>query len=95
MVEGTSGRPEPRWWTVRPAANLKAATYRCPFCNGLLPSLSEHVLVAPEGDSGRRRHAHTDCVRAARANGRLPSYDEWRGESGGIVARLRRRLGRS
>jgi hypothetical protein len=39
----------PRWWTVRAAQNLKPATYRCPFCDELLPALSEHVLVTPEG----------------------------------------------
>jgi hypothetical protein len=21
-----------RWWSMRPAQNLKPATYRCPFC---------------------------------------------------------------
>jgi len=37
----------PRWWTVRPAQNLKPATYRCPFCDQYLSALSEHVLVKP------------------------------------------------
>jgi hypothetical protein len=63
---------------MRPAQNRKPATYRCPFCGGHLPSLSEHVLIAPEGDSSRRRHAHTECVLAARKAGRLPSEEEWR-----------------
>ncbi len=40
--------------------------------------MSDHVLIAPEGDTARRRHAHAACVAAARAAGRLPSYDEWR-----------------
>ena len=31
----------------------------------------------PEGDRGRRRHAHTDCVMAARKAGRLPTREEW------------------
>jgi hypothetical protein len=66
----------PRWWTVRPAQNLKPATYRCPFCGKLLPALSEHVLVMPEGDAKRRRHAHTECVLAERRAGRLPLRDE-------------------
>jgi hypothetical protein len=40
--------------------------------------MSEHVLLLPEGDASRRRHAHTACVAAARRAGRLPSRDEWR-----------------
>jgi uncharacterized protein DUF4190 len=39
--------------------------------------MSEHMLVLPEGDAGRRRHAHTECAIAARKAGRLPSRDEW------------------
>jgi hypothetical protein len=35
------------------------------------------MLIAPEGDAGRRRHAHTECVHAARRAGRLPLRDEW------------------
>ena len=62
---------------MRPAHNLKPATYRCPLCGGFLPALSEHVLIAPEGDASRRRHAHTRCVLAARQAGRLPTRDEW------------------
>jgi hypothetical protein len=63
---------------MRPAQSRKPATYRCPLCDGHLPALSEHVLIAPEGDMDRRRHAHTECVIAARRAGRLPSQDEWR-----------------
>jgi hypothetical protein len=73
MVE----RASERWWYVRRAQNLKPATYRCPFCHRHLPALSEHMLVVPEGDSSRRRHAHTECVVAARKAGRLPTRDEW------------------
>jgi hypothetical protein len=62
---------------VRPAQNRKPATYRCPFCGGHLPALSEHMLIAPEGDSSRRRHTHTACVLAEREAGRLPLRDEW------------------
>jgi hypothetical protein len=43
-----------------------------------LPALSEHFLIAPEGDKRRRRHAHTACVLRARQAGRLPTEDEWR-----------------
>jgi hypothetical protein len=67
---------EPRWWTVRPARNLSASVYRCPFCDGRLTALSEHMLIAPEGDTARRRHAHTECVLAARQRGELPFRDE-------------------
>jgi hypothetical protein len=35
------------------------------------------MLIAPEGDTRRRRHAHTDCVLAARARGALPLRDDW------------------
>jgi hypothetical protein len=63
---------------MRRAQNMKPATYRCPFCDQYLPALSEHVLLMPEGDPSRRRHAHTDCVLAERKAGRLPTQDEWR-----------------
>ncbi|HEV3230559.1 MAG TPA: hypothetical protein VGY97_13865 [Solirubrobacteraceae bacterium] len=62
---------------MRRAQNRKPATYRCPLCGGFLPALSEHLLIAPEGDASRRRHAHTDCVMRARRAGRLPTRDEW------------------
>jgi hypothetical protein len=35
------------------------------------------MLIAPEGDTRRRRHAHTKCVVAARASGLLVLHDEW------------------
>ncbi len=69
--------PKARWWTVRRAQNRKPATYRCPLCGGRLPALSEHMLITPEGDSSRRRHAHTRCVVAARKAGRLPTREEF------------------
>jgi hypothetical protein len=40
--------------------------------------MSDHVVVAPEGDVNRRRHAHTSCVMAARQAGAFRTYDEWR-----------------
>jgi hypothetical protein len=73
-----SKAPDARWWIVRRAQNRKPATYRCPLCGGLLPALSEHMLIVPEGDSSRRRHAHAQCVLKARRAGRLPTRDEWR-----------------
>jgi hypothetical protein len=63
---------------MRRAQNRKPATYRCPLCGNHLPALSEHVLIAPEGDTSRRRHAHTKCVMRAREAGELPTVDEWR-----------------
>jgi hypothetical protein len=35
------------------------------------------MLIAPEGDTRRRRHAHTRCVMGARARGELPLREEW------------------
>lgn len=90
----------PRWWEVRRAQNRKPATYRCPLCGELLPALSEHMLLFPEGDHGRRRHAHTRCVMQARKAGRLPTREEWQrpaGPAGPEAATggwLRRLLGR-
>jgi hypothetical protein len=72
-----SKAPEPRWWQVRRAQNHKPSTYRCPLCGNLLPALSEHMLIVPEGDAARRRHAHSACVLKARRAGRLPTKDEW------------------
>ena len=72
------GGDSARWWAVRRAHSRKPATYRCPFCGRPLHAMSEHVLIAPEGDAERRRHAHTHCVQAARSAGRLPTLSEWR-----------------
>jgi hypothetical protein len=80
-----------RWYVVRPAANRKPSTYRCPLCGGLLPALSAHMLVLPEGDPSRRRHAHTDCVLRARELGSLSLREEVDPPSPGWLARLRRR----
>jgi hypothetical protein len=86
--------PPAQWWTMRPAANLKPATYRCPICGHRLLALSEHMLIVPEGDTRRRRHAHTECVLGARSRGQLVLKDEWlrtqpRGPS--LWQRLRRK----
>jgi hypothetical protein len=79
------------WWTVRPAGNLKPATYVYPLCSKHLPSMSEHMLIAPEGNTGARRHAHTACVVNTRKTGRLPTRDEWKASQphkAGLFARL-------
>jgi hypothetical protein len=75
---------------MRRAHSTKPATYTCPICGRYLVAMSEHVLIAPEGDMEQRRHAHLDCVRAAR----LPTYDDWRAtqpKPPGLIARLLRR----
>jgi hypothetical protein len=90
--------PPARWWLVRPAQNLKPATYRCPLCGEHLPALSAHMLMVPEGDATRRRHAHSACVLKARRAGRLPTREEWRRTqpapeaNGSLWGRLRARL---
>ncbi len=83
-----------RWYVIRRAGSTKPATYRCPLCGGRLPALSEHVLVTPEGDSSRRRHAHTACVLQARRAGRLPLREEVEPRRPGLLARLLGRAGR-
>ena len=86
--------PAASWWEVRPAANRKPATYRCPLCDRYLPALSAHMLLFPEGDHSRRRHAHTACVMRARAAGTLRLREDWialQPRKPGIWARLRRR----
>ena len=52
------------------------------------------MLVTPEGDSRRRRHAHAECVLKARKAGRLPLREEVEPSRPGFVARLLRRGGR-
>jgi uncharacterized protein with PIN domain len=77
------------WWVVRRAQNLKPATYRCPLCGYRLHAMSAHVLISPEGDTSRRRHAHAECVAAAH----LTNYDEWRKTQPrrpGLLARMAR-----
>lgn len=86
---------------MRRAQNRKPATYRCPLCGDLLPALSEHMLIVPEGDASRRRHAHTECVLRARRAGRLPTREEWERAQPGwepaptLWARLRKRAARA
>jgi hypothetical protein len=77
-----------RWYAVRPAANRKPATYRCPLCGRHLPALSEHMLVLPDGDASRRRHAHFECVMKARRAGRLPLREEVEPRRPGLLSRL-------
>jgi hypothetical protein len=42
------------------------------------------MLIAPEGDASRRRHAHTNCVLAGRRAGRLPTREEWLKSTGDL-----------
>ncbi len=84
-----------RWYAVRRAQSRKPATYTCPLCGGFLPALSEHLLILPEGDGTRRRHAHTACVLRARRQGGLPTRDEAHGpRAPGVLRRLAARLRR-
>ena len=79
------------WWAVRRAQNMKPATYRCPLCGYRLHAMSPHVLISPEGDTSRRRHAHAECVAARH----LTTYDEWKKtqpRGPGLLARVARLL---
>jgi hypothetical protein len=84
--------PPARWWTIRRAHSNKPATYTCPFCGQYLTAMSEHALIAPEGDMNRRRHAHSACVVRAR----LPSREDWlktQPRRPGLLTRLFRNKG--
>jgi hypothetical protein len=75
---------------MRRAHSTKPATYTCPICGSYLTAMSEHVLIAPEGDMERRRHAHLECV----ARAQLPTRDDWlktQPRQPGVFARLFRR----
>ena len=63
---------------MRRAHSNRPATYRCLFCGGLLHAMSEHMVIAPEGDVEQRRHAHTHCIATEHQAGRLLTYDDWR-----------------
>jgi hypothetical protein len=81
-----------KWWDARRAQSTKPATYRCPLCGVQLPAMSAHMLLFPEGDHQRRRHAHTKCVIEARQAGRLPTRADWRKtqpRKPGLLERLR------
>lgn len=79
---------------MRRAHSNKPATYTCPICGRYLAAMSEHVLIAPEGDTSRRRHAHTECALRARQAGRLPARDEVEPRGPGLLGRLSARLRR-
>jgi hypothetical protein len=49
------------------------------------------MLVLPEGDASRRRHAHARCVMSARRDGSLPLREEIEPRRPGLLARLLRR----
>ncbi|MFL5913164.1 MAG: hypothetical protein ACJ768_21675 [Gaiellaceae bacterium] len=52
------------------------------------------MLIAPEGDTSRRRHAHSECALRARKAGRLPARDEVEPRGPGVLRRLGARLRR-
>ena len=77
---------------MRRAQNPKPSTYRCPFCDQRLHAMSEHVVIAPEGDrSAPAPRAHRVRRGRAPASGELPTYDDWRAaqpKEPGLLARL-------
>jgi hypothetical protein len=83
-----------QWWEIRPVHSRKPATYRCPLCGYRLHAMSEHMLIVPEGNADRRRHAHRECVMAAREAGRLPLRGEWQAMQPRAPSWLRRLLRR-
>ncbi len=95
-VPADGAAPEGRLVGDAPGPEQQARHLSLPLCGHQLHAMSEHVLIAPEGDAERRRHAHRECVLAARAAGRLPTRDEWLDATGqrrpGLLARLRRRM---
>jgi hypothetical protein len=91
LTRHTPAVEDARWWTLRPARSNRPATYLCPFCNSHLHAMSEHVVIAPEGDVDRRRHAHTACVASGRKAGTFRTHDDWREAQprrAGLFARL-------
>jgi hypothetical protein len=52
------------------------------------------MLIAPEGDTRRRRHAHTRCVLQARSRGEIVLRDEWQRTQPRGPSLWRRLLGR-
>ena len=66
-----------RWWDIRSAQGRQAKTYTCPICHGMFLAMVPNVLLSPEGDRGRRRHAHVECVAAQRRAGKLLTRAEW------------------
>jgi hypothetical protein len=53
------------------------------------------MLIAPEGDTRRRRHAHSKCVLSARARGELPLREDWLRTQPRTPSLWRRLIGRA
>jgi hypothetical protein len=51
------------------------------------------MLLTPDGDSSRRRHAHTECVLRARRAGKLPLRAEFEATQPRAPSLWRRLLG--
>ncbi|HEY6068505.1 MAG TPA: hypothetical protein VIU81_07400 [Gaiellaceae bacterium] len=82
---------EIRWWSLRASRSNRPETYTCPLCGRRLHAMSDHVVIAPEGDVERRRHAHLECVAAARNRGSFRTEDDWRATQPrrpGLLSRL-------
>jgi hypothetical protein len=72
-----SDLPQARWWSLRRSRSRRPTTNACPLCEEPLHADSEHMLMLPEGDAGRRLHAHLTCASAAHSAGILHSREEW------------------
>ena len=48
------------WWAIRPVRSRATATYRCPLCGFQLHAMSDHMLIAPEGDGSRQQSTADD-----------------------------------
>ncbi len=53
------------------------------------------MLIAPEGDTRRRRHAHSECVARAHARGELRLREDWLASQPRRAPLWRRLLGRA
>jgi hypothetical protein len=61
-----------------PGAQQEAGDVHLPALRAATHAMSEHVVIAPENDAERRRHAHAECVGRARKAGTFKTYDDWR-----------------
>lgn len=46
-------------WKVSPSSAAKE--YRCPYCNGMIPPNTPHLVAYPHDRLSDRRHYHTAC----------------------------------
>ncbi len=77
------------------ARNPSGSIYTCPLCDGPIHAATEHMLITPEGNPNRRRHAHIECVREAIGAGLLPGRSDESGPRKRWFGRWRRSRGAS